>query len=87
MRCPTRGIPGEVYNVCSGQGIRVRELAERVLSRSSITAQVSTDAQLLRPIDVPILIGDNSKLRTATGWAPRHSIDDIIDDLIHAAPN
>lgn len=87
VRLAERGIPGEVYNVCSGQGIRVRELAERVLSRSAITAQVSTDAQLLRPIDVPILIGDNSKLRTATGWAPRHSIDDIIDDLIHAAPN
>jgi GDP-4-dehydro-6-deoxy-D-mannose reductase len=87
VRLVERGIPGEVYNVCSGQGIRVRELADRVLSRSAVSAEVSTDAQLLRPIDVPILVGDNSKLRAATGWTPQHSIDDIIDDLIHAAPN
>jgi len=85
VRLVERGTPGEVYNVCSGQGIRVRELADRVLKRSSVSADISTDAQLLRPIDVPILVGDNGKLRTATGWAPSRSIDDIIDDLIHAA--
>ena len=40
---------------------------------------------LLRPIDVPILVGDSSKLRSTTGWAPKRAIDDIIDDLINAA--
>ena len=80
-----RGTAGEVYNVCSGTGLRVREIAERVLKRSGVTADISSDETLLRPSDVPILIGDNSKLRAATGWAPTRSIDDIIDDLIHAA--
>ena len=80
-----KGTPGEVYNVCSGVGRTVRELAEAVLYRASVTADISSDASLLRPIDVPILVGDNTKLRQATGWAPKRSIDDIIDDLIHAA--
>jgi GDP-4-dehydro-6-deoxy-D-mannose reductase len=79
-----RGTPGEVYNVCSGTGIRVREIADRVLKRAGVTADISCDTALLRPIDVPILVGDNARLRAATGWAPRRSIDDIIDDLIHA---
>lgn len=79
-----RGKAGEVYNVCSGKGMRVREIAERVLKRAGVSAEISSDTALLRPIDVPILIGDNSKLR-ATGWEPARSIDDIIDDLIHAA--
>jgi GDP-4-dehydro-6-deoxy-D-mannose reductase len=81
-----RGQAGEVYNVSSGQGITVRELAERVLKRTGVSADISSDPVLLRPIDVPILIGDNTKLRSATGWTPTRSIDDIIDDLIHAAP-
>jgi GDP-4-dehydro-6-deoxy-D-mannose reductase len=81
-----KGIAGEVYNVCGGQGITVKSLAERVLKRVGVSADISSDAALLRPIDVPILVGDNTKLRQATGWAPKRSIDDIIDDLIHASP-
>lgn len=81
-----RAPAGEVYNVCSGKGVRVRDVAERVLKRSGATADISSDTALLRPIDVPVLVGDNSKLRTATGWLPSRSLDHIIDDLIHAAP-
>ena len=80
-----RGQPGEVYNVCSGAALSVLELAERVLTRMGKQASVASDSTLLRPIDVPILLGDNTKLRTTTGWAPARSVDDIIDDLIHAA--
>jgi len=36
-------------------------------------------------VDVPVLVGANAKLRRATGWTPRFTRDDIIDDLIHAA--
>jgi GDP-4-dehydro-6-deoxy-D-mannose reductase len=81
-----RAPAGEVYNVCSGTGVRVRDIAERVLKRSGVTADIASDTALLRPIDVPILVGDNSKLRAATGWLPSRALDDIIDDLIHAAP-
>jgi GDP-4-dehydro-6-deoxy-D-mannose reductase len=85
LRLLDHGEAGEVYNVCSGKGATVRELAERVLKHARVTADISSDTALLRPIDVPILVGDNTKLRTATDWAPKRSIDDIIDDLIHAA--
>jgi len=80
-----KGAAGEVYNVCSGKGSTVKELAERVLNRKGVTADITSEPALLRPIDVPILVGDNSKLRSTTGWAPKRSIDDIIDDLINAA--
>jgi GDP-4-dehydro-6-deoxy-D-mannose reductase len=85
IRLLESGTAGEVYNVSSGRGATVRELAERVLKRAGVTADISSESTLLRPIDVPILVGDNAKLRAATGWVPRRSIDDIIDDLIHAA--
>lgn len=79
------GVAGETYNVCSGEGISVRALAESVLQRVGVSAEISSDPALSRPIDVPVQIGSNAKLRRATGWAPRHTREDIIDDLIHAA--
>ena len=81
-----RGAVREAYNVSSGTGTSVRELAERVLSRLGIAADITEDPALVRPSEMPVLIGDNGKLRAATGWTPTRTIDDIIDDLIHAAP-
>jgi nucleoside-diphosphate-sugar epimerase len=79
------GAAGEVYNVSSGHGVSVRELAASVLQHLGVTADITSDPALARPIDVPVLVGDNSKLRRTTGWAPRRTRDDIIDDLINAA--
>jgi GDP-4-dehydro-6-deoxy-D-mannose reductase len=79
------GTPGEVYNVCSGEGVSIRALAESVLQRIGVPADISSDPALTRPVDVPVQIGSNAKLRRATGWTPRRTREDIIDDLIHAA--
>jgi GDP-4-dehydro-6-deoxy-D-mannose reductase len=79
------GTPGEVYNVCSGEGVSIRTLAESVLQRIGVPADISSDPALTRPVDVPVQIGSNAKLRRTTGWTPRRTREDIIDDLIHAA--
>lgn len=81
-----RGVAGEIYNVSSGQGISVNDLVARVLARAGIDARVVQDPALVRPSDIPVSVGDSTKLREHTGWRPRRTIDDIIDDLIHAAP-
>ncbi len=80
-----KGATGEVYNVCSGIGSRVRELAGKVLRGVGVRATVEVDPTLVRPTDVVALVGDNGKLRAATGWRPELTCDDIIADLIHAA--
>jgi GDP-4-dehydro-6-deoxy-D-mannose reductase len=80
-----RGEPGEVYNVCSGEGVSARELATEVLLRVGTTAEITTDPALVRGVDVPVLVGSPAKLQRATGWRPTHTRPDIIDDLIHAA--
>lgn len=65
-----RGTPGEVYNVCSGSAPQVRELLDIYLSLARIPLDVRVDPARLRPADEPILVGDHSKLRAATGWQP-----------------
>ncbi len=80
-----RGTPGEVYNVSSGIGRSVREVAECILQRVGIKATLVEDPALVRPVDVPSLVGDSSKLQRAVGWRATKSFDVLIDDLLHAA--
>ena len=88
-RLAEHGVPGEVYNVASGTGISVGALAERVLQRAGVRADISQDPSLVRPVDLPALVGSPHKLQGATAWTPRRTIDDIIDDLLrtHNAPS
>jgi GDP-4-dehydro-6-deoxy-D-mannose reductase len=79
-----RGLPGEVYNVCSGEGVTVGELAADVLQRVGVRADITIDPSLVRPVDLPALVGSPAKLQRATGWSARRTRADIIDDLIHA---
>ena len=81
----TRGVAGEVYNVCSGSGVTVEALAREVCVRAGVDAELVSDPTLRRAVDAPWLVGDNTKLREATGWTPRRSRTDIIDELLHAA--
>ena len=79
-----RGVPGEVYNVCSGIGQRVGDLAAKVLAAVGAEATVEVDPTLVRKVEIPWLVGDATKLRKATGWSPALECDDIIADLINA---
>ncbi len=77
-----RGTPGEVYNVCSGRGIRIRELLDRLLSLSPAPIELRVDPERLRPADVPALVGDPGRLQAATGWRPRLTLDQTLGDLL-----
>ncbi|WKW12544.1 GDP-mannose 4,6-dehydratase [Pseudogemmatithrix spongiicola] len=81
----SRGQPGEVYNVCSAVGVRVGDLAAEVLAAAGVRSPLEVDPALQRAVDVPVLVGDNAKLRAATGWTPVKSRSDIIQDLLDAA--
>jgi len=80
-----RGMPGETYNVASGAGVSVRRLAADVLLRAGVRADITTELALVRSTDIPVLVGSSTKLTDATGWAPRLTHADIIDDLLRSA--
>jgi GDP-4-dehydro-6-deoxy-D-mannose reductase len=77
-----RGSPGESYNVCSGSGSTVLDLARAVLHRMGVAAEISSDPALVRPADIPVLVGSPARLRDATGWVPARTRDQMVDDLI-----
>jgi GDP-4-dehydro-6-deoxy-D-mannose reductase len=80
-----RGQPGEVYNVCSGTGVTVRDLAEQLIGRAERSLRLRIDPSLVRPVDVPFLIGDNSKLVGDTGWSPTIPLDRTLSEVLNHA--
>ncbi|WP_029214798.1 GDP-mannose 4,6-dehydratase [Kallotenue papyrolyticum] len=76
------GTPGEVYNLCSGEATRIGDIVELVRQQGRVPVEVRVDPARLRPADEPILAGDNSKLRQATGWEPRIGMAQIVAELL-----
>ena len=77
-----RGRSGEVYNVCSGRAIAVQDLAEQLIALATTPMRLETDPDLERPVDIPVLLGDNSRLRTDTGWEPKIPLATTLRDLL-----
>jgi GDP-4-dehydro-6-deoxy-D-mannose reductase len=77
-----QGTPGEVYNVCSGKAVAVQRLADRLLALAERPMRLVIDQDRYRPVDVPAVVGDSSRLRAATGWEPEIPLDRTLADLL-----
>lgn len=74
---------GEVYNICSERTIKVSDMLDTLLSMSKARIKIKKDPSRLRPSDVPILLGDSSKFRKATGWKPEIPFKKTMEDLLN----
>lgn len=84
-----RGEPGQVYNVCSGRAVEMASVVRRMLVLAGAGLELVEDPELMRPVDVPVLEGDPSRLRAATGWRDEVGLDDtlraVLDEAFAAA--
>jgi GDP-4-dehydro-6-deoxy-D-mannose reductase len=77
-----RAQPGAAYNVCSGDDVPVGELAERLVAMAAGRMRLVVDPALQRPVDNPVLRGDNRRIRAETGWEPTISLDQTLADVL-----
>ena len=73
---------GEVYNIASGKAYRIEEILGILRGNSDHDIEVREDPARLRPSDVPLLLGDNSRFCEATGWAPEIPFEQTAKDLL-----
>jgi GDP-4-dehydro-6-deoxy-D-mannose reductase len=76
------GTSGQAYNVCSGGAAPLRDLVETLLALSRRPLALELDPARLRPSDLPILVGDNTRLRERTGWVPRIPMQTMLADVL-----
>jgi NAD dependent epimerase/dehydratase len=74
----TISVEGSVFNLGTGQEIRIGEVAERIVRMVGRSVKIDVDADRLRPekSEVMRLISDNRLAREKLGWTPLVSLDD-----------
>lgn len=72
--------PG-VYNVCSGEGLGLRDALDVLIRACGVPARIVEDPRLVRPADIPVLVGDNTRLRLSCGWKREHSTEAMLGEL------
>lgn len=77
---------GEVYNIGSNEEVSINQLAHSVIERTDTTAAIKyvpySDAYAPGFEDMRRRVPDTTKLHTAVGWAPEHTLVQILDDVI-----
>ena len=73
-------VAADVYNVASGVGTPLRDLLDTLLGLADQHPLIECDPERVRPADY--LVGDASRLRAATGWAPRVPIERMLERLL-----
>jgi GDP-4-dehydro-6-deoxy-D-mannose reductase len=83
-----KGRSGEVYNVCSGREILIREVIELLLEIAETQAEIRHGSGRYRVADQVRMVGNAEKFCTATGWKPqiplRESLKAILDYYLQA---
>jgi GDP-4-dehydro-6-deoxy-D-mannose reductase len=76
------GEDGAVYNVCSGHDVSIEEIADGLLTLAGTRLEFEIDPALVRPVEVPVLRGDRSRLSAATGWKPEIELHQTLGDVL-----
>ncbi|GLY93859.1 SDR family NAD(P)-dependent oxidoreductase [Actinoplanes sp. NBRC 103695] len=73
---PAEQVVGESFNAGTGDEISIGALAETIGALMGRPVPVRLENERLRPANSEVmrLVCDNTKLRTATGWAPGHDL-------------
>ncbi len=74
--------PGEVYNIAAGSCWEISKVLEMLLESSNVQIEVRQDESRLRPSDVPILLGDNTRFKQATGWDTTIPFEQTLQDIL-----
>jgi UDP-glucose 4-epimerase len=76
---------GEVYNIGGVGETTIKQLAEKIIERTKSTSAISyttyDDAYPAGYEDMQRRVPDTTKIKSAIGWSPAHTLDLIIDDV------
>ena len=78
-----KGKPGDVYNICSGKAYSIKKVLDILLSFSKKKIKIKQDPARMRPSDVPILLGDCTKMKRLTGWQPHIPFEQTLEDTLN----
>ncbi len=77
-----RGRSGEVYHLCSGKAVPIREALNKLRKMATVAINVKEDKSRFRKSDIPILEGSYRKAAQAVGWSPEFKLEQTLKDTL-----
>jgi GDP-4-dehydro-6-deoxy-D-mannose reductase len=81
----SHGESGQVYNVCSGRSVLMRDLLSRMIAQTGLAIEVVTEPARVRSNDQPEVYGSYARLAAISGWQPTIDLDKSIVAMMQLA--
>lgn len=78
-----KGRAGETYNVGSGNAVEIRAILDMIIGMSTADIEVKVDPNKIRPVDVPVIEADITKINSETGWKPAIPLRQTIEEILN----
>lgn len=76
------GKAGETYNIGSGKAVSIQSVLDQIIQLSEKEIQVEIDPEKLRPVDVPVIEADTTKLTRKIVWEPEISLETTLQEVL-----
>ncbi len=80
-----RGEGAQIYNVCSGRAVTVRDVLRELIAIARVAVEVREDRARVRSGETFISVGNPAKLGSATGWQPHIPLKQSLEDIYEHA--
>lgn len=79
----TEGKCGDIYNICSGKGIKLSQVVENIANIVGVNVHTVTNPEFVRPNDNMEIVGSPYKIETELGWKPEIELNNTLADMIN----
>lgn len=76
------GKAGEVYNICSGKGIKLGSVLEEIGNVVQVDVTGKSVQEYMRPDDNQVVIGSYEKIYQELGWEPQIMLKETLADVV-----
>lgn len=76
------GRAGEIYNVCSGREVKIRDILMILCRQAGIAPDIRQDAAKLRPSEQRRMVASSAKLAEDTDWAPQWTLERTLQQIL-----
>jgi GDP-4-dehydro-6-deoxy-D-mannose reductase len=73
-----RHAEGKVFNLASGKAVEIRSILDTLVRLSRREIEVVVSPERVRPIDIPIALGNAGAAKHFLGWEPQFTLEDTI---------
>jgi GDP-4-dehydro-6-deoxy-D-mannose reductase len=80
-----RGEGAQIYNVCTGRAVTVRDVLRELILIARVPVEVREDPARLRAGETMLSVGNPKKIRDATGWQAQIPLKRSLEDIYEHA--